>query len=249
MRLEGKVALVTGSSRGIGKAIALKLAQEGAKIVINYPFEGEAENAEKVVKEIESIGSKAIAIEADVTDMKQVKAMVKETKAEFNSIDILVNNAGITRDTLLMRMKESDWDSVLTVNLKGAFNATKAVTRTMMKQRSGRIINISSVVGLMGNPGQANYSASKAGLIGFTKSVAKELATRGITVNAIAPGFIETAMTDELADKVVDEMIAAIPMKAFGQPEDIANTAIFLASDEARYITGEVIRVDGGMVM
>ncbi|WP_018249677.1 3-oxoacyl-[acyl-carrier-protein] reductase [Orenia marismortui] len=249
MRLEGKVALVTGSSRGIGKAIALKLAQEGAKIVINYPFEGEAQNAEKVVKEIESIGSKAIAIEADVTDMKQVKAMVKETKAEFDSIDILVNNAGITRDTLLMRMKESDWDSVLTVNLKGAFNATKAVTRTMMKQRSGRIINISSVVGLMGNPGQANYSASKAGLIGFTKSVAKELATRGITVNAIAPGFIETAMTDELADKVVEEMIAAIPMKAFGQPEDIANTAIFLASDEARYITGEVIRVDGGMVM
>jgi 3-oxoacyl-[acyl-carrier protein] reductase len=249
MRLKDKVAVVTGSSRGIGKAIALKLAKEGATIVINYPFAGEAENAQEVVGEIEALGGKAIAIEADVTDMDQVKDMVKATTKELGSLDILINNAGITRDTVLMRMKESDWDAVLTVNLKGAFNATKAVTRTMMKQKSGRIINMSSVIGLVGNTGQANYAASKAGLIGFTKSVAKELATRGITVNAIAPGFIKTAMTDELPENVVEEMIAAIPMKEFGEVEDIANLVAFLASDEARYITGEVIRVDGGMVM
>jgi len=249
MKLKDKVAVVTGSSRGIGKAIALKLAKEGAKIVVNYPFEGEVENAQKVVSEIEALGGQAVAIEADVTDMNQVKELVKTTTKELGGLDILVNNAGITRDTLLMRMKESDWDAVLTVNLKGAFNATKAVTRTMMKQKSGRIINMSSVVGLMGNAGQANYAASKAGLIGFTKSVAKELATRGITVNAIAPGFIKTAMTDELPEKVIEEMIAAIPMKEFGEVEDIANLVSFLASDEARYITGEVIRVDGGMVM
>jgi 3-oxoacyl-[acyl-carrier protein] reductase len=249
MKLKDKVAVVTGSSRGIGKAIALKLAKEGAKIVVNYPFAGEAENAQEVVDEIEALGGKAIALEADVTEMDQVKAMVKTITKELGSLDILVNNAGITRDTLLMRMKESDWDAVLNVNLKGAFNATKAVTRTMMKQKSGRIINMSSVVGLMGNVGQTNYAASKAGLIGFTKSVAKELATRGITVNAIAPGFIKTAMTDELPENVVEEMIAAIPMKEFGEVEDIANLVSFLASDEARYITGEVIRVDGGMVM
>ncbi|OCL26054.1 3-oxoacyl-[acyl-carrier-protein] reductase [Orenia metallireducens] len=249
MRLKDKVAVVTGSSRGIGKAIALKLAKEGATIVINYPFAGEAENAQEAVGEIEALGGKAIAIEADVTDMDQVKDMVKATTKELGSLDILINNAGITRDTVLMRMKESDWDAVLTVNLKGAFNATKAVTRTMMKQKSGRIINMSSVIGLVGNTGQANYAASKAGLIGFTKSVAKELATRGITVNAIAPGFIKTAMTDELPENVVEEMIAAIPMKEFGEVEDIANLVAFLASDEARYITGEVIRVDGGMVM
>ncbi|PRX27456.1 3-oxoacyl-[acyl-carrier-protein] reductase [Orenia metallireducens] len=249
MKLKDKVAVVTGSSRGIGKAIALKLAKEGAKIVVNYPFAGEAENAQEVVDEIEALGGKAIALEADVTEMDQVKAMVKTITKELGSLDILVNNAGITRDTLLMRMKESDWDAVLNVNLKGAFNATKAVTRTMMKQKSGRIINMSSVVGLMGNVGQTNYAASKAGLIGFTKSVAKELATRGITVNAIAPGFIKTAMTDELPENVVEEMIAAIPMKEFGEVKDIANLVSFLASDEARYITGEVIRVDGGMVM
>ncbi len=249
MKLQDKVAIVTGSSRGIGKAIALKLAAEGAKLVINYPFAGEADNANQVVEQIEAEGGEAMALEADVTEIDQLKAMVKEVKSKFNSIDILVNNAGITRDTLLMRMKESDWDAVLDVNLKGSFNATKAVTRTMMKQRSGRIINISSVVGLMGNAGQANYAASKAGLIGLTKSTAKEMATRGITVNAIAPGFIKTAMTDELSDKVVEQMIAEIPMQSFGESEDIANLAVFLASDDARYITGEVIRVDGGMVM
>ncbi|WP_027340534.1 3-oxoacyl-[acyl-carrier-protein] reductase [Halonatronum saccharophilum] len=249
MRLKDKVAIVTGSSRGIGKEVALKLSKEGAKLIINYPFDGEAQGAQEVVKEIEDLGGEAIAIEADVTKIDQVKAMVKEVKGEFGRIDILVNNAGITKDGLLMRMKEEDWDAVMNVNLKGAFNATKGVTRTMMKQRSGRIINISSVVGLMGNAGQANYAASKAGLIGFTKSVAKEMATRGITVNAIAPGFIETAMTDELSDKVVEQMLAVIPMGEFGQPEDIADLTLFLASDEARYITGEVIRVDGGMVM
>ncbi len=249
MNLKDKVAIVTGSSRGIGKEIALKFAQNGAKLVINYPFAGEEDNAKGVVEEIEELGGEAIALEADVTDGKSIKRLAKEVKKRFGKIDILVNNAGITRDKLLMRMKESDWDAVLEVNLKGAFNATKAVMRTMMKQRSGRIINISSVVGLMGNAGQANYSASKAGLIGLTKSTAKEIAKRGVTVNAIAPGFIETAMTDQLDDNVVEKMLAAIPLNAFGKPEDIANTALFLASDQARYITGEVIRVDGGMVM
>ncbi|AGB41363.1 3-oxoacyl-(acyl-carrier-protein) reductase [Halobacteroides halobius DSM 5150] len=249
MRVKDKVALITGSSRGIGKQVALKLAREGAKIVVNYPLEAEAENAQQVVAEIEKLGAKATAIKADVTNLKEVKSMVKQTKKEYGSLDILVNNAGITKDTLLMRMKEKDWDAVLDVNLKGAFNATKAVSRLMMKQRSGRIINVSSVVGLMGNAGQANYSASKAGLIGLTKSTARELAKRGITVNAVAPGFIETAMTDELSDKVVKKMTDEIPMQEFGQPEDIADTILFLASDEARYITGEVIRIDGGMAM
>ena len=249
MQIEDKVAIVTGSSRGIGREIALKFAENGAKVVVNYPVDAEAENAEAVADEVRDLGTEALAVKADVTDTKEVKGLIKETRKEFDKIDILVNNAGITRDKLLMRMREEDWDSVLDVNLKGAFNTTKAVSRVMMKQREGTIINIASVVGLMGNAGQANYSASKAGLIGFTKSVAREMAARNITVNAVAPGFIETAMTDELSDKVIDEMTDNIPLEDLGQPEDVANAVLFLASDAANYITGEVIRVDGGMAM
>jgi len=249
MQIKDKVAIVTGSSRGIGREIALKFAKNGAKVVVNYPVDGEAENAEAVAEEIEDLGTEALVVKADVTDTKEVKGLIKETRKEFDKIDILVNNAGITRDKLLMRMREEDWDSVLDVNLKGAFNTTKAVSRVMMKQREGTIINIASVVGLMGNAGQANYAASKAGLIGFTKSVAREMAARNITVNAVAPGFIETAMTDELSDKVIAEMTDNIPLDDLGQPEDVANAVLFLASDTANYITGEVIRVDGGMAM
>ena len=249
MQIEDKVAIVTGSSRGIGREIALKFAENGAKVVVNYPVDAEAENAEAVADEVRDLGTEALAVKADVTDTKEVKGLIKETRKEFDKIDILVNNAGITRDKLLMRMREEDWDSVLDVNLKGAFNTTKAVSRVMMKQREGTIINIASVVGLMGNAGQANYSASKAGLIGFTKSVAREMAARNITVNAVAPGFIETAMTDELSDKVIAEMTDNIPLEDLGQPEDVANAVLFLASDAANYITGEVIRVDGGMAM
>ncbi len=249
MNFADKVALVTGSSRGIGKVIALQLAQNGADVVVNYPFEGEKESAEEVVAEIKELGSNAIAIEADVTDAKQVKQMLKEVKSEFGTLNILVNNAGITKDKLLLRMKEEDWQNVLDVNLTGAFNVTKSALRLLMRAEEPRIINISSVVGLMGNAGQANYSASKAGLIGFTKSTAKEIAKKGVTVNAVAPGFIETAMTDQLKDSVVEQMIAAIPANEFGQAEDVANTVLFLASSQAQYITGEVIRVDGGMTM
>lgn len=249
MQIKDEVAIITGSSRGIGRKIALKFAKNGAKVVVNYPVESEAENAEAVVEEVKELGSEAVAIKADVTDADEVKSLVKEVRKEFDKIDILVNNAGITRDKLLIRMKEEDWDSVLDVNLKGAFNATKAVSRVMMKQRGGKIVNIASVVGLMGNPGQANYSASKAGLIGLTKTVAREMASRNITVNAVAPGFIETAMTDELSDKVIEEMTGNIPLEDLGQPDDVANAVLFLASDAAKYITGEVIRVDGGMAM
>ncbi|SJZ54977.1 3-oxoacyl-[acyl-carrier-protein] reductase [Selenihalanaerobacter shriftii] len=249
MRLADQVAVVTGSSRGIGKAIALRLANEGADIVINYPVEAEEEQAQKMVDSIKDMGRKAVAIQANVADMDEVKSMMKEVKKEFGSIDILVNNAGITRDGLLLRMKEEDWDAVLNVNLKGVFNCTKAVSRTMMKQRSGKIINISSVVGVMGNAGQANYSASKAGVIGFTKSTAKELASRGIKVNAIAPGFIKSKMTEELSEDVKEQMLSSIPLDEFGDPEDVANLAVFLSSDAAKYITGQVIHVDGGMVM
>ena len=249
MKIEDEVAIITGSSRGIGREIALKFAEQGAKVVVNYPVADEAENAEQVVKEVKDIGAEARAIQADVTEMDEVKSLVKKTREEFDKIDILVNNAGITRDKLLIRMREEDWDSVLDVNLKGAFNATKAVSKVMMKQRSGKIVNIASVVGLMGNPGQTNYSASKAGLIGFTKSVAREMAARNITVNAVAPGFIETAMTDELSEKVIEEMTGNIPLEELGQPEDVANAVLFLASDASEYITGEVIRVDGGMAM
>ncbi|MFW6264601.1 MAG: 3-oxoacyl-[acyl-carrier-protein] reductase [Bacillota bacterium] len=249
MRLEGKVAIVTGSSRGIGATTAENLAKEGADIVINYPFAGEKENAEAIVRRIEEIGRKAVMIEADISKMDEAKKLVKESLKEFDHIDIMVNNAGITRDNLLLRMKEEEWDSVMAVNLKGVFNCSKAVLRSMMKQRSGKIINLASVVGIMGNAGQANYSASKAGVIGFTKSLAKEVSSRGITANAVAPGFIESHMTENLPENVKEDMLAAIPLNRFGKQEDVANLIVFLASNEADYINGQVINVDGGMVM
>ncbi|MCI7477362.1 MAG: 3-oxoacyl-[acyl-carrier-protein] reductase [Selenomonadales bacterium] len=247
MMLEGKTALVTGASRGIGKAIALRLAKEGANIAIN--FAGNVAAAEEVKAAIEADGGKAILVQADVSDSAAVDAMVKTVVDTFGGIDILVNNAGITRDGLLMRMKEEDWDAVLNTNLKSIFLCTKAVSKLMMKKRSGRIVNMSSVVGVNGNAGQANYSAAKAGAIGFTKSMAKELAGRGITVNAIAPGFIQTDMTAVLPEAVKESMAKSIPLGRLGAPEDIAGTVLFLVSDCASYITGQVINVDGGMVM
>lgn len=247
MMLEGKTALVTGASRGIGKAIALRLAKEGANIAIN--FAGNVAAAEEVKAAIEADGGKAILVQADVSDSAAVDAMVKTVVDTFGGIDILVNNAGITRDGLLMRMKDEDWDAVLNTNLKSIFLCTKAVSKLMMKKRSGRIVNMSSVVGVNGNAGQANYSAAKAGAIGFTKSMAKELAGRGITVNAIAPGFIQTDMTAVLPEAVKESMAKSIPLGRLGAPEDIAGTVLFLVSDCASYITGQVINVDGGMVM
>lgn len=245
--LENKVALVTGGSRGIGRSIALKLAEKGAKVAVNYA--GREDAASETVNMIKQNGGEAFAIKANVSNGEEVQQMVKQVIETFGSLDILVNNAGITRDNLIMRMKEADWDDVISTNLKGVFNCTKAVTRQMMKQRKGRIINISSIVGVSGNPGQANYVAAKAGVIGLTKSTAKELASRNITVNAIAPGFIETEMTDELDDSLKEDMLRQIPLAAFGQPEDIANVVTFLASDVSKYITGQTIHVDGGMVM
>lgn len=245
MELKGKNALVTGGSRGIGRAIALELAKEGANIVINYTNNDKA--AEKTVAEIEDLGVKAIAIKANVSNEEDVFNMVKQVKEEFGIIDILVNNAGITRDNLLIRMKVEDWEKVLDINLKGVFVCSKAVARDMMKQNYGKIINISSVVGITGNAGQTNYSASKAGIIGFTKSLARELASKNINVNAIAPGFIETDMTTELSEKVKESMLSSIPLKRYGQPEDIANLVSFLCTEKASYITGQVIQVDGGM--
>ncbi|MFD1705849.1 3-oxoacyl-[acyl-carrier-protein] reductase [Siminovitchia sediminis] len=247
MRLEGKVALVTGASRGIGKAVALALAEEGANVVVNYA--GSTGKANETVSEIQAMGREAVAYQCNVSDSEAVQAMVKDTVAKFGKLDILVNNAGITRDNLLMRMKEDEWDDVIDTNLKGVFLCTKAVTRQMMKQRSGRIINMASIVGVIGNPGQANYVAAKAGVIGLTKSAARELASRGITVNAVAPGFITTDMTDQLTDEQKDAMLKQIPLEKFGQASDIANTVVFLASDEAGYITGQTIQVDGGMGM
>ncbi|HET7579598.1 MAG TPA: 3-oxoacyl-[acyl-carrier-protein] reductase [Bacillales bacterium] len=245
--LKGKTALVTGGSRGIGRAIALALAEAGANVAVNYA--GSREKAEQVVSDIQGLGGKAIALQANVAQEEDVRAMVKEVTGEFGSLDILVNNAGITRDNLLMRMKGQDWDDVINTNLKGVFHATKAVSRQMMKQRAGRIINIASVTGVIGNPGQANYAASKAGILGLTKSSARELAARNITVNAIAPGFIATDMTDELGDEVKEEMLKQIPLARFGKPEDVAALVKFLASDESGYITGQTFCVDGGMVM
>lgn len=247
MKLAGKVAVVTGASRGIGKSIAIELAKQGADVVVNYA--GSVDRANEVVKEIESLGRKAMSIQCDVSDGESVNAMMKEALEAFGSIDILVNNAGITRDNLLMRMKDSEWDDVINTNLKGVFLCTKAVTRPMMKQRKGRIINITSIVGVTGNPGQANYVAAKAGVIGFTKTTAKELAQRNITVNAIAPGFITTDMTDKLTDEVKNSMLTQIPLGQFGNPEDIANAVVFLASDESNYITGQTLHIDGGMYM
>lgn len=247
MLLDGKVALVTGASRGIGRAIALRLASEGAKVAINYA--GNTAKAEEVKAEIEKNGGEAILVQADVSNAEAVEAMVKKVTDAFGTIDILVNNAGITRDGLLMRMKEEDFDAVINTNLKGVFHCTKVVSKLMMKKRAGRIVNMASVVGLIGNAGQANYAAAKAGVIGFTKSVARELASRGITVNAVAPGFIATDMTAAMTDKAKEATLAGIPLKRMGQPEDIASAVLFLTSDCASYITGQVIHVDGGMVM
>jgi 3-oxoacyl-[acyl-carrier protein] reductase len=247
MNLEGKVALVTGASRGIGREIALELAREGCNVAVN--FAGSEAKANQVVDEIKSIGREAIAVQCNVSDAEAVQAMVKETIGQFGSIDILVNNAGITKDNLLMRMKETEWDDVININLKGVFLCTKAVTRQMMKQRSGRIINISSIVGVSGNPGQANYVAAKSGVIGLTKTTARELAPRGITVNAVAPGFISTDMTDQLPEDVRSEMLKQIPLSRFGDPQDIAKVVTFVASDSASYMTGQTLHIDGGMVM
>ena len=245
--LAGKVALVTGASRGIGKAIACKLAREGAKVIINY--NGSKEKAEAVKSEIEAAGGQAEVYQCDVSDYTACETFIQTVIKEEGSQDILVNNAGITKDGLLMKMSEEDFDKVLDTNLKGAFNTIRFASRQMLKQKSGRIINMSSVVGVIGNAGQANYAASKAGVIGLTKAAARELASRGITVNAIAPGFIETDMTDVLSDKVKEASEAQIPLGHFGKPEDVAAAAAFLASEEARYITGQVLHVDGGMVM
>lgn len=247
MLLGGKVALVTGASRGIGRAIALRLAGEGAKVAINYA--GNTAKAEAVKAEIEQNGGEAILVQADVADSNAVEAMVAKVTEAFGHIDILVNNAGITRDGLLMRMKEEDFDAVVNTNLKGVFHCTKAVSKLMMKKRSGRIINMASVVGIMGNAGQTNYAAAKAGVIGFSKSAAKELAARGITVNVVAPGFIDTDMTAAMTDKAKELTLTGIPMKKMGTPEDVANAVLFLASDCASYITGQTVNVDGGMVM
>jgi 3-oxoacyl-[acyl-carrier protein] reductase len=245
--VEGKVALVTGASRGIGRAIALELAQNGANVAVNYA--GSEAKANEVVDEIKALGREAFAVQADVSDSDAVAAMVKSTVEQFGRLDILVNNAGITKDNLLMRMKDSEWDDVININLKGVFLTTKAVTRQMMKQRQGRIINIASIVGVSGNPGQANYVAAKAGVIGLTKTAAKELSSRNITVNAIAPGFITTDMTDKLTEEVKNEMLKQIPLARFGEPSDISNAVTFLASDKSSYITGQTIHIDGGMVM
>ena len=243
--LKDKVALVTGASRGIGKAAALALATQGAKVVINYARSSDA--AEATVQEINTAGGEAIALQADVSQSADVDNLIKQTLDKFGRIDVLVNNAGITKDTLLLRMKPEQWQAVIDLNLTGVFLCTKAVSKTMLKQRSGRIINIASVAGQMGNPGQANYSAAKAGVIGFTKTVAKELANRGVTVNAVAPGFIETDMTHELKS---DDIIKFIPLGRYGKPEEVAGTIRFLAADPAAaYITGQVFNVDGGMVM
>ena len=244
--LENKVAIITGASRGIGKVIAEETAKAGAKTVC---VSRSLSDVEKVAKDINEQGFTAIAMACDITNGEQYQELVKSVNDKFGSIDILVNNAGVTKDGLIMRMSEDDWDVVIDTNLKGAFNGTKAVTRQMMKQRSGRIINISSVVGLIGNAGQANYSASKAGLIGLTKATAKELASRGITANCIAPGYIETDMTNRLPEKIKNALIEQIPLGRIGQATDIAATVCFLASEEAGYITGQTFTVDGGMVM
>ena len=247
LELTGKTAIITGASRGIGKAIAMKFAGQGANIA--FLHFGDGENAAQTEQELNAMGIKAKGYECDVSDFNAAKALVEDVIKEFGEVHILVNNAGIIRDGLMLSMKEEDFDKVINVNLKGTFNMTKGVYQHFMKKRRGRIINIASVVGINGNAGQSNYASAKAGIIGMTKSVAKELASRGVTVNAIAPGFIATDMTASMPEKAREAAISAIPMKKAGQVEDIANTALFLASDEAAYITGEVIKVDGGMAM
>lgn len=245
--IQNKNAIVTGGTRGIGREIAKTFAQNGANIAINYRSYNE--ETKNLIEELESFGVKVVAVKCDVTNEEEVSNFVKEVKDKFESIDILVNNAGITKDGLIMRMSEKDFDDVINVNLKGTFNTTKAVSSVMVKQRQGKIINISSVVGVTGNAGQCNYAASKAGVIGFSKSVARELASRNVNVNVIAPGYINTDMTKVLPDKVKEEVIKTIPMKKIGDPKEIANLALFLSSNLSDYITGQVINVDGGMVM
>ncbi|MCR2804976.1 3-oxoacyl-[acyl-carrier-protein] reductase [Paenibacillus soyae] len=245
--LEGKKALVTGASRGIGRAIAISLAEAGADVAINYS--GSEAAAAETASAVEALGRRAILVKANVGKAEEFEAMVKDVIEQLGSIDILVNNAGITRDNLIMRMKEEEFDQVIETNLKGVFNGIKAVTRPMMKQRSGRIINISSVVGVLGNPGQANYVAAKAGVIGLTKASARELASRGITVNCVAPGFIQTDMTDKLPEDMKATLSGQIPLAKLGDPADIANAVRFLASDAASYMTGQTVHIDGGMYM
>ncbi|WP_196591779.1 3-oxoacyl-[acyl-carrier-protein] reductase [Pectinatus frisingensis] len=247
MLLDGKVALITGASRGIGRAIALSLSAAGAAVAVNYA--GNAAAAEAVHSEIIKNGGRAIIIKADVSDAAAVDAMIKKVIAEYGTIDILINNAGITKDTIVARMKQQDWTAVINTNLSGVFNCCKPAAKLMMKKRAGKIVNMASVVGLTGNIGQANYAAAKAGVIGFTKSLARELAARGITVNAVAPGFISTDMTAVLSDKARENILNGIPLKKMGSPEDVADAVLFLVSGRADYITGQVINVDGGMVM
>ncbi|TDI83439.1 MAG: 3-oxoacyl-[acyl-carrier-protein] reductase [Caldithrix sp.] len=245
-RLQDKVAIVTGASRGIGRAIALRLAGDGANLVVTATS---LERAESVATEIEALGRKALPLACDVAEFEQVESLIKGTTETFSRIDILVNNAGITKDNLLIRMNQEQWDDVIAVNLKGTFNCIRAATKTLMKQRAGKIVNITSVVGIMGNAGQANYCASKAGVIGLTKSVARELAARNIQVNAVAPGFITTDMTAALPEEVKENLSEAIPLGRMGSPEEVAACVAYLASEDADYITGQVINVDGGMVM
>ncbi len=247
MKLQGKTALVTGASRGIGRAIAIELASNGAKVAVNYA--GSEQKANDVVTEIKQAGGEAFAIQGNVSDNDSVTSMVKTVLNEFGQLDILVNNAGITRDNLIMRMKEEEFDEVIQTNLKGVFLMTKAVTRQMMRQKSGKIINVASIVGVSGNAGQANYVAAKAGVIGLTKTTAKELASRNILVNAVAPGFIATDMTDKLPEDAKQAMYDLIPLNRLGKPEDVANVVRFLASDDANYMTGQTLHIDGGMVM
>ena len=246
MRLKDKVALITGGARGIGQAIAMTFAREGADIVV---ADVNLQIAQKTASDIENLGRKALALEMDVTNYDLVEAGINKILDKMGKVDILVNNAGITKDNLLLRMSQADWDAVINVNLKGTFNCIKAVSRTMVKQRSGRIISIASIIGLMGNPGQANYAASKAGIIALTKTVAKELASRNINANAVAPGFIQTEMTAKLSEEIKKKMLEAIPLAKLGTPQDVANLCLFLASDESSYITGQTITIDGGMVM
>ncbi len=246
LSLKGKVALITGGARGIGKEIALLFAREGADIAL---CDVDLEEANKTAKEIQVLGRESLAIKTDVTDSKAVQDMVDKILDKFKKLDILINNAGITKDNLVLRMSEEDWDKVIAVNLKGCFICTKIVAKVMLKQRSGRIINLASIIGIMGNAGQANYAASKAGIIALTKSVAKELAPRGVLVNAIAPGFIKTEMTARLSEDIQKKMLSVIPLGRFGEPKDVADLALFLSSEGSSYITGQVIQIDGGMLM